>query len=166
MGQIEENVYGPDRGNSSASQRQQLPLQHDSSGALPRPQQPHQLPMNLPPALLEKHLLTVSLSQSTCTHIHLQPQPKSGCCPWTLLQLQGSTITMGRTASKAQPAPLWGRKQIKVQTVSLKGACQTSVQGLGETRKEREEEKIPFAARSQRPTSWVWGRTFLEQAMG
>lgn len=76
-----ENVYGPDRGNSSASQRQQLPLQHDSSGALPRPQQPHQLPMNLPPALLEKHLLTVSLSQSTCTHIHLQPQSKSGCCP-------------------------------------------------------------------------------------
>lgn len=42
----------------------------------PWPQQPHQLQGNLPPTLLEKHLLTVSLSQGAYEHTSIcNPSP-------------------------------------------------------------------------------------------
>lgn len=106
----------------------------------PWPQQPHQLQMNL-------HLNSprkapsrcVPVTGSTCTHTHLQLQSKSGCCPWTLLQLQGS------------PQPPWGEQQLRL-TQLISGEANQSPNGFPkghlpglcprETRKETEEESF------------------------
>lgn len=140
-----QNVYRSDRGKASASQRQQLPLQQDSAkGAL-------SLATTATSASRESSPNTAGKAPSHCvpvtgsiwTHIHLQPQSKSSCCPWALLQLQVS------------PWPPWGEHEQLKLTQLLSREADQSPKGLPkghvpdlcagpgrETRKEAEEERF------------------------
>lgn len=164
-----QNVYGSDRGNASASQRQLLPLQHDSAEeCCPWPQQPHLLQMNLPWFKLS---WKSTFPLCPCHREHLHTHPSATSVQVWLLPLNSSLApgfsmtTTGRTAAESCPTLLReaNRSPNGLPRRHLPDLCA----GPGtETRKETEEKRFLFAARNQSPTSWAWGRAFLEQAMG
>lgn len=95
-----ENVYGPERENSSASQRQQLPLQHDSSeGALPLATTATSAPKEPSPSSPGK-------APSHCVPVteHLHTHPSAAPVQVWLLPLNSYSapgipmITMGRNS--------------------------------------------------------------------
>lgn len=127
------------------TQRQQLPLQHDcaegglplatkgtSAPSEPSPSSPGKAPSHCVPA-----------TGSTCTHIHLICSPSPGLASALELSFSSRDPQDHHRENSSQGSPSSSLEQIKVQTVSLKGTCQSSVQGLGE-RQGRKQQKEDF----------------------
>lgn len=142
-----------------------MPLQDDSAeGALPLATTATSAP-NEP---LPKLSWESTLSLCPCHREHLHSHPSATSVQVWLLPLNSSSApgismnTMGRTAAKAHPTHLW-----ECKSKSKWFPQRAPARPLSKRDKEGNRgRKLLFAARNQSTTSWVWGRAFLEQAMG